>query len=63
MNAPKVGLISATKVMMTVNGTSKIVDLTLAGDVFGSPTGNGSVKTVALNPSGFQGSYSAPPLL
>jgi hypothetical protein len=46
-------MISATKITMTVNGTSKVIDLTLAGDVFGSPSGNGSVKTVALNPSGF----------
>lgn len=36
------------------------VDLNKVGDVFGAPTGTGSLKTVSLKSTGYEGSYGPP---
>jgi hypothetical protein len=36
------------------------VDLNKVGDVFGNPTGTGAMRTVSLQSTGYQGSYSPP---
>jgi len=48
---------------LTYDGKSQNADLTLAGDVFGNPTVNGTVKSVFLSPTGFFGSYSVSPII
>ena len=42
------------------DGNVKEVELTIAGDVFGKPTGKGKTRTVSLQRDGFQGSYNPP---
>lgn len=48
---------------MTIDGVSQNVDLTQAGDVYGTATGTGDIKPVSLGSDGYVGSYSTPPLL